>query len=355
MCPFSTIDEKLNEGVTNTVHERMSNGRIKTDVVTGVAESCGNSQSHAQTTSSCPIHFNEISSEKKLPSKPSGSNNGNIKKHVDMSNQSTEELNLGEVVSHASTNSLASKGTSSYGRWTREEHEAFLEGLKMHGREWKKVSEMIPSRTSAQIRSHAQKYFAKLSKENGCVGVPSAMHGSYTSVTFAEKIDMIMKSPASVEKEVELRLKYLQELHNKLQRKLEAKKKENGDKNLYASAEKKNTPSCKHVGEIQQLMNDAVAEMRDVKRPRTDLTRSDEKMYGPATEALARQGVKSNSGPVFEDLQKGQGTIPNVQRNEPDRKRVKHSISNNEMIALEVLGTGALSFNNDSSSDSRSM
>eukprot|EP00815_Leptocylindrus_aporus_P006007 CAMPEP_0116050416 /NCGR_PEP_ID=MMETSP0322-20121206/368_1 /TAXON_ID=163516 /ORGANISM="Leptocylindrus danicus var. apora, Strain B651" /LENGTH=421 /DNA_ID=CAMNT_0003532963 /DNA_START=3393 /DNA_END=4656 /DNA_ORIENTATION=- len=207
MCPFSTIDEKLSEGVTNTVDERMSNGRIKTDVVTGVAESCGNSQSHAQTTSSCPIHFNEMSSEKKLPSKPSGSSNGKIKNHVDMSNQSTEELNLGEVVSHASTNSLASKGTSSYGRWTREEHEAFLEGLKMHGREWKKVSEMIPSRTSAQIRSHAQKYFAKLSKENGCVGVPSAMHGSYTSVTFAEKIDMIMKSPAQLRKKLNVAFK----------------------------------------------------------------------------------------------------------------------------------------------------
>lgn len=354
MCPFSTIDEKLSEGVTNTVHEMMSNGRIKTDVVTGV--SCGNSQSHAHTTSSCPIHFNdEDSSEKKLPSKPSGSSNGNIKKHVDTSNQSTEELNLEEVVSHASTNSLTSKGTSSYGRWTREEHEAFLEGLKIHGREWKKVSEMIPSRTSAQIRSHAQKYFAKLSKENGCVGVPSAMHGSYTSVTFAEKIDMIMKSPASVEKEVDVRLKYLQELHNKLQRKLEAKKKEDGYRKLNASANKKHTPSCKHAGEIQQLMNDAVAEMRDVKRPRGDLTRSDGKMYGPATEALAQQDVRATFGPVYEDFRKGQGTIPNVQRNEPERKRVKHSISNNEMIALEVLGTGALSFNTDSSSDSRSM
>ncbi len=26
------------------------------------------------------------------------------------------------------------------GRWTQEEHEAFLIGLKLHGREWKKVN-----------------------------------------------------------------------------------------------------------------------------------------------------------------------------------------------------------------------
>mmetsp|Transcript_7430 Transcript_7430/g.17679 ORF Transcript_7430/g.17679 Transcript_7430/m.17679 type:complete len:481 (+) Transcript_7430:72-1514(+) len=54
---------------------------------------------------------------------------------------------------------------SSSGRWTREEHEQFLEGLKVYGREWKKVAQRIPTRTSAQIRSHAQKYFAKLARE----------------------------------------------------------------------------------------------------------------------------------------------------------------------------------------------
>jgi len=51
------------------------------------------------------------------------------------------------------------------GRWTREEHEAFLLGLRTYGREWKKVAQNIKTRTSAQIRSHAQKYFAKLSRE----------------------------------------------------------------------------------------------------------------------------------------------------------------------------------------------
>ena len=47
------------------------------------------------------------------------------------------------------------------GRWTRAEHRKFLEGLKVHGRNWKKISEIIRTRTSTQVRSHAQKHFIR--------------------------------------------------------------------------------------------------------------------------------------------------------------------------------------------------
>ncbi|EGZ17910.1 hypothetical protein PHYSODRAFT_373030, partial [Phytophthora sojae] len=50
------------------------------------------------------------------------------------------------------------------GRWTEQEHQSFLAGLRLYGREWKKVAAKIKTRTSAQIRSHAQKYFAKLAR-----------------------------------------------------------------------------------------------------------------------------------------------------------------------------------------------
>jgi SHAQKYF class myb-like DNA-binding protein len=53
------------------------------------------------------------------------------------------------------------------GRWTREEHAAFVEGLRLYGKEWKKVAKLIPTRTVVQIRTHAQKYFQKVSKEHG--------------------------------------------------------------------------------------------------------------------------------------------------------------------------------------------
>ena len=48
------------------------------------------------------------------------------------------------------------------GRWTAEEHDEFLKCLDIYGREWKKVAERTTTRTAAQIRSHAQKYFKKI-------------------------------------------------------------------------------------------------------------------------------------------------------------------------------------------------
>jgi len=35
------------------------------------------------------------------------------------------------------------------GRWTKEEHKKFIEGIKMYGRNWKLVEEHIGSRTGA--------------------------------------------------------------------------------------------------------------------------------------------------------------------------------------------------------------
>lgn len=51
------------------------------------------------------------------------------------------------------------------GRWTSEEHKKFIEALKKYGKQWKKVEEYIQTRSGAQIRSHAQKYFLKIQKE----------------------------------------------------------------------------------------------------------------------------------------------------------------------------------------------
>ena len=50
------------------------------------------------------------------------------------------------------------------GRWTSEEHQFFLDGLQQYGKEWKKIADLIKSRTVVQIRTHAQKYFQKVAK-----------------------------------------------------------------------------------------------------------------------------------------------------------------------------------------------
>ena len=50
------------------------------------------------------------------------------------------------------------------GRWTEEEHQKFIDGILQYGNEWKKVQQLIRTRSSTQARSHAQKFFLKIKK-----------------------------------------------------------------------------------------------------------------------------------------------------------------------------------------------
>ncbi|XP_068645370.1 protein REVEILLE 1-like [Aristolochia californica] len=52
-------------------------------------------------------------------------------------------------------------------RWTEEEHKKFLEALKLYGRAWRRIEEHIGTKTAVQIRSHAQKFFSKVTQESG--------------------------------------------------------------------------------------------------------------------------------------------------------------------------------------------
>mmetsp|Transcript_11301 Transcript_11301/g.17483 ORF Transcript_11301/g.17483 Transcript_11301/m.17483 type:complete len:339 (+) Transcript_11301:274-1290(+) len=73
-----------------------------------------------------------------------------------------------EVVSNANTTSKEDWNDDfsgiRHGRWLRKEHELFLEGHRKFGRDWNMVASVVKTRTVLQIRTHAQKYFQKLSK-----------------------------------------------------------------------------------------------------------------------------------------------------------------------------------------------
>ena len=86
------------------------------------------------------------------------------------------------------------------GRWTKEEHDAFLSALSMYGKEWKKVAAKVRTRTVVQTRTHAQKYFQKLQKANekGEFGNTSVATGADRQVA----MHMEMGLPQSAKKGV---------------------------------------------------------------------------------------------------------------------------------------------------------
>lgn len=52
-------------------------------------------------------------------------------------------------------------GLSKGGRWTSEEHLSFLEGIRLYGKDWRRVAQVVKTRSAVQTRTHAQKYLLK--------------------------------------------------------------------------------------------------------------------------------------------------------------------------------------------------
>jgi SHAQKYF class myb-like DNA-binding protein len=75
-----------------------------------------------------------------------------------------------------------------HGRWTDAEHDLFVAAYHKFGKNWKKISKMVTSRTNVQCRTHAQ----KLQSGNTVMQQPSAEPtiGIYTAMSHAPRVHM---------------------------------------------------------------------------------------------------------------------------------------------------------------------
>ncbi|CAL4918739.1 unnamed protein product [Urochloa decumbens] len=57
-------------------------------------------------------------------------------------------------------------------KWSADEHDRFLHSLELFGRDWKRIEAFVATKTSTQIRSHAQKHFLRAQKLGLAVAPP---------------------------------------------------------------------------------------------------------------------------------------------------------------------------------------
>ncbi|XP_053394594.1 histone H2A deubiquitinase MYSM1-like isoform X2 [Mercenaria mercenaria] len=67
--------------------------------------------------------------------------------------------------------------------WTKEEKDMFHRGMEIYGRSWTKIAELIPTRTSTQIKNFAHQLFRTLSKDKDVLPSKSEATTATTSTT----------------------------------------------------------------------------------------------------------------------------------------------------------------------------
>ena len=86
--------------------------------------------------------------------------------------------------------------------WTEQEHTAFVNALKLFGRDWARVTAAVGTKTQQQTRSHAQKHFKRIVRENTGEPIPPPVRVTRieTAVT-AEQERLEAEAAAQAEQE----------------------------------------------------------------------------------------------------------------------------------------------------------
>ncbi|OQR96951.1 hypothetical protein ACHHYP_12953 [Achlya hypogyna] len=114
------------------------------------------------------------------------------------------------------------------GRWTKKEHELFLEGLRRYGKSWKHIANLVVTRTLVQIRTHAQKYLQKQNKSKPFMlsRHPTAAYLQHTSHfihSFPENdIDLLLEDDEDVSARAVAHLQPIAPSHLSKRRRIEA-------------------------------------------------------------------------------------------------------------------------------------
>lgn len=72
--------------------------------------------------------------------------------------------------------------------WSKAEHESFLHALQEYGRNWKKIATAVGTRTVSQVRSHAQKHFMKLERQQARLSRRNLMDLPHTPVQNSDRL-----------------------------------------------------------------------------------------------------------------------------------------------------------------------
>ena len=85
----------------------------------------------------------------------------------EIQNINSQSINLCKKINEQfkNKNIIKKNKINSKGRWIKEEHIRFIKECLLYGNDWKKVEKYVKTRTSTQIRSHAQKFLIKLKKK----------------------------------------------------------------------------------------------------------------------------------------------------------------------------------------------